>query len=82
MDRNRCRHRPERLPGFAGIRTFGEAACLFLRGNPEGQAYHERLVKEHGRSKALSILAQKLGRAVYVMLKRRETFDMQRFLKG
>jgi transposase len=62
--------------------AFGEAACLFLRGNPPGQAYHERLVKQHGRSKALSILAQKLGRAVYVMLTRKETFDMKRFLKG
>jgi transposase len=62
--------------------AFGEAACLFLRNNPEGQAYHQRLVNQYGRSKALSIIAQKLGRAVYVMLKRKETFDMKRFLKG
>ncbi|HWR77329.1 MAG TPA: IS110 family transposase [Thiobacillus sp.] len=62
--------------------AFGEAACLFLRGNPAGQAYHARLVKDYGKSKALSILSQKLGRAVYVMLTRKETFDMQRFLKG
>jgi transposase len=62
--------------------AFGEAACLFLRNNPAGQAYHQRLVKDHGRSKALSILSQKLGRAVYVLLKRQETFDMKRFLQG
>ncbi len=62
--------------------AFGEAACLFLRNNPEGQAYHQRLVNQHGKSKALSILAQKLGRAVYILLKRRETFDMKKFLKG
>lgn len=62
--------------------AFGEAACLFLRNNPAGQAYHQNLVKTYGKSKALSILSQKLGRAVYVMLKRKETFDMKRFLKG
>ena len=62
--------------------AFGEAACLFLRNNPEGQAYHQRLVNQYGKSKALSILSQKLGRAVYVMLKRQETFDMKRFLQG
>jgi transposase len=62
--------------------AFGEAACLFLRNNPEGQAYHQRLVNQYGKSKALSILSQKLGRAVYVLLKRRETFDMKKFLKG
>jgi hypothetical protein len=62
--------------------AFGEAACLFLRGNPAGQAYHQRLVNQCGKSKALSITAQKLGRAVYVMLKRKETFDMKKFLAG
>ncbi len=62
--------------------AFGEAACLFLRNNPAGQVYHERLVKAYGRSKALSILSQKLGRAVYMMLTRKEAFDMKRFLKG
>jgi transposase len=62
--------------------AFGEAACLFLRNNPAGQAYHQKLVKTYGKSKALSILSQKLGRAVYVILKRKETFDMKRFLKG
>jgi len=62
--------------------AFGEAACLFLRNNPEGQAYHQRLVNQHGKSKALSIIAQKLGRAVYLLLKRKETFDMKKFLAG
>lgn len=53
---------------------------LFLRGNPEGQRYVERLAKKHGKGKALSILAARLGRAVYVMLKRRQPFDPARFL--
>ncbi len=33
-----------------------------------------------GKAKAMTILAHKLGRAVYFMLKRREFFDQDRFL--
>ena len=60
--------------------AFSEAAVLFLRANPEGQRYVERLAKRHGKGKALSILAAHLGRAVYAMLKRREPFDQAKFL--
>jgi transposase len=57
-----------------------EAAVLFLRKNPDGQQFVERLTKTHGKGKALSILAARLGRAVYVMLKRREPFDPVKFM--
>ena len=68
--------------GNAHLRwAFGEAACLFLRNNPEGQTLHQRLVKKHGKAKALSILAQKLGRAVYFMLKRQQAFDMNKIIQ-
>lgn len=40
--------------------AFGEAACLFLRRNKRAQNYHERLVSRYGKSKAMSIIAQKL----------------------
>ena len=60
--------------------AFSEAAALFLRGNPAAQRYKQRLASKHGKSKALSILAHKLGRAVYYMLQRNQAFDMQRFL--
>jgi transposase len=60
--------------------AFSEAAVLFLRKNPAGQRFVERLAKKHGKGKALSILSARLGRAVYVMLKRREPFDPKRFL--
>jgi len=62
--------------------AFSEAAVLFLRGNPEGMKYKKRLEKKHGKSKALSILAHKLGRATYYMLKRNKAFDMKKFLKA
>src|SRR6266542_5736850 len=47
--------------------AFSEAAVTFLRHNPEGQKLVARLEKQHGKGKALSILAHKIGRAVYYM---------------
>jgi transposase len=60
--------------------AFSEAAVLFLRNNPLGQAQLTELARKHGKAKALSILAHQLGRAVYFMLKRPEAFDMHKFL--
>ena len=60
--------------------AFSEAAVLFLRDNPEGQKFLAKLEKKHDKGKALSILAHKLARAVYYMLKRKVAFDMKRFL--
>jgi transposase len=62
--------------------AFSEAAVLFLRNNPVGQKYLTRLEKKHSKGKALTILAHKLARAVYYMLKRQTAFDMQTFLQG
>jgi transposase len=59
--------------------AFSEAAVLFLRKNPRGQRYLERLTRRHGKGKALSILAAKLGRASYFLLTRKTTFQMERF---
>ena len=60
--------------------AFSEAAPLFLRANPEGQKLHSRLVKKHGKAKALGIIAAKLARSVYYMLNRNTPFDMDRFV--
>ncbi len=62
--------------------AFSEAAVLLLRNNPAGQKYLARLEKKHGKGKALTILAHKLARAVYYMLKRDTVFDMAKFLHG
>ena len=61
--------------------AFSEAACLFLRRNERAKHYHQRLVCKYGNAKALSIIAQKLGRTVYSMLKRRTPFDAKRFFE-
>ncbi len=62
--------------------AFSEAAALFLRANPEGQKLHSRLVKKHGKAKALGILAARLARSVYYMLHRNTPFDMERFVRA
>ena len=61
--------------------AFSEAATLFLRNNPQGQKLLARLEKKHDKGKVLSILAHKLGRAVYFMLKRKVAFDIEMFLQ-
>ena len=62
--------------------AFSEAAVLCLRTNPAGQKYLARLEKKHGKGKALTVLAHKLARAVYHMLKRETAFDMPMFLQS
>ena len=62
--------------------AFSEAAVLFLRANPAGQKYRARLEKKHGKGKALTVLAHKLARAVYYMLKREVVFDLTTFLQS
>lgn len=61
--------------------AFSEAAVLFLKGNDPAKRYFDRLIHKHGKAKALSILAHKLGRAVYFMLKNKEAFDQKKFLR-
>lgn len=61
--------------------AFSEAAVLFLRGNEPAKKWLERQTRKHGKGKALSILAHKLGRAVYFMLKNKEVFDREKFLR-
>ena len=74
--------------GFGGAKignvhlkwAFSEAAVSFLSKCAPGRTIVERLRRKHGKAKALSILAHKLGRAVYYMMTREKTFDMQRFV--
>jgi transposase len=60
--------------------AFSEAAALFLRNHPAAQKRLVRMEKNHGKGKALTILAHRLARAVYYMLKRETAFDMEKFL--
>ena len=60
--------------------AFSEAAVLFLQKNPPGQTLLQRIRSKHGKGKALSILAARLGRASYYMLRRSTAFNMDRFM--
>jgi hypothetical protein len=59
---------------------FFRGCCASLKQSPEIKKYKAKLVKKHGKAKALTILAHKIGRAVYYMLKRKEVFNIDRFL--
>jgi transposase len=60
--------------------AFSEAAVLFLRHTKDGKKLLAGMEKKHGKGKALSILAHKIGRAVFYMLSRRTVFSPEKFL--
>ena len=60
--------------------AFSEVAVRFVSRNPKAEKFFQRLVRKHGKGKALSVLASKLARAVYYVLKRERIFDMKKFL--
>jgi transposase len=83
----KCAHSSDgKISGYGGAKmgnvhlkwAFSEAAVLFLRANPRGKQLLARLEKKHGKAKALSILAHRLGRVVYHILKRQQPFDAER----
>lgn len=61
--------------------AFSEATVLLMRQLPAAKTHVETLSKKHGKGKALAILSSRLGRTVYLMLKRKEPFEAKRFLK-
>ena len=60
--------------------AFSEAAVLFLRHTKDGKKLLAAIEKKHGKGKALSILAHKIGRAVFYMLSRGTVFSTEKFL--
>lgn len=59
--------------------AFSEAVLWMLRYSEEAQALVKRKEKKHGKSRAMTMLARKIARAVYQMLKRKEPFDAVKF---
>lgn len=59
--------------------AFAEAAVMFLRHAPGAKQLLADIQQRHGKGKALSMLAHKVGRAVYDMLSRGTVFSMARF---
>ena len=53
-----------------------------MRESAEAMAFVQKRERTHGKGKAMSILAARLGRAIYTMLKRGEAFNEERFFAG
>ena len=70
------RQEDRQRPFEVGLR--GARHHVSARQSP-AQALHERLKRHHTKGKALAVLAAKLGRAVYFMLKRGQIFDPHKF---
>jgi len=60
--------------------AFSEAVVLFLRETREAQPYIRRVERKYGKDKAKGILAHRLGRTVYYMLKNTQVFDLKKFV--
>ncbi len=72
---------PGRKQGNAHLKwAFSEVATLLMRECGEARDYVLRLQKKHGKKKALSILASRIGRVVFQMLRRGEAFELKRFI--
>ena len=56
--------------------AFGETSLLLIRERSEIKELHKKLKNNHGKTRALSIIAHKL----YYMLKNKQAFDMNKFL--
>ena len=59
--------------------AFSESVLWMLRYSDDAKAFLKRKEKKYGKSKAMSILARKIARAVYYILKRKKPFDALRF---
>ena len=69
--------------GNAHVRwAFAEAACLFLRSSDRAKQWKQKQAAQRGEGKALAILAARLGRTVYHLLRKGEAFDEARFWGG
>jgi len=60
--------------------AFSQIAVLYLRNNLNATKYFKGLKKRMSQAKAMSLLAHKLGRCVYYMLKKKSVFDETRLL--
>lgn len=56
-----------------------EATILLLRESDQAKAYLAKMTRKYNKGKALGILTHKLGRAIYCILKKKETFNMEQF---
>jgi len=59
--------------------AFSEAVLWMLRYSEDAKSFLKRKEKKYGKCRAMTLLARKIARAVYQMLKRNESFDAVKF---
>ncbi|MEP3480668.1 MAG: IS110 family transposase [Fuerstiella sp.] len=62
--------------------AFSEAITLLKRECPQAKAFAEQIEKKHNKARANTLLAIKLGRAVYWMWKRKSAFQPEVFTRS
>jgi transposase len=62
--------------------AFSEAAALMIRSSPEAKAFMEKMTRQRGKARAVALVAAKIGRVVYWMMKRKQPFDARQFWKS
>jgi transposase len=60
--------------------ALGEATCLLLRELPRAKTWLARRERKAGKKRALGALAARLGRTIYHLWRKKEAFDVKRFL--
>jgi hypothetical protein len=53
-----------------------------MRESERAKRYVARMARKHGKGKAISILSHKLGRAVYAILRKKDSFDENYFFSN
>jgi transposase len=59
--------------------AFSEAALMMLRYSEDARQFLARKQKKYGKGRAMTMLARKIARTAYHMLKRKEAFDAVKF---
>jgi len=62
--------------------AFSEAAALMIRSSPEAKAFMEKMTRQRGKARAVALVAAKIGRVAYWIMKRKQPFDGQQFWKN
>jgi len=58
--------------------AFSEAACVLIAKSDKAKKFKQRAEKKHGKAKAMTLLAHRIGRSIFYMLKNEKVFDEER----
>jgi hypothetical protein len=53
-----------------------------IRNSPEAKAFMEKMTRQRGKARAVALVAAKIGRVAYWIMKRRQPFDARQFWKS